>query len=80
MIASVYNSVITSKTKAATDLKINGSILLNRKKILDFTSKSLKRLYLLMILSKKIVAKRIIQSANKVFSQVVTGANGFPNQ
>ena len=55
MIASVYNSVITSKTKAATDLKINGSILLNRKKILDFTSKSLKRLYLLMILSKKLL-------------------------
>ena len=55
MIASVYNSVITSKTKAATDLKINGSILLNRKKILDFTSKSLKRLYLSTILSKKLL-------------------------
>ena len=80
MIASVYNSVITSKTKAATDLKINGSILLNRKKILDFTSKSLKRLYLLMILSKKLFRSVIIQSANKVFSQVVTGANGVPNQ
>ena len=70
MIASVYNSVITSKTKAATDLKINGSILLKRKKILDLFVNDF---------IKKFVAKRIIQSANKVFSQVVTGANGVPN-
>ena len=77
MIASVYNSVITSKIKAATDLKINGSILLNRKKILDFTSKSLKRLYLLMILSKNLLRSVSYRVQIKCFHRSSLGPMEF---
>ena len=54
IITWLYLQFMISKIKAATDLQINGSMLLNRNKIFDFTSKLVKELYFLMISSKNL--------------------------